>query len=64
MTTEPAGPKSLRPAGDVPITILSISAVRGQNIATIVAQVLISPTGPTAEQTKVQLISLVRGIEF
>lgn len=64
MTTEPAGPKSLPPAGDVPITLLSISAVRGQNIATFVAQVLISPAGPTAEQTKDQLISLVRGIEF
>jgi hypothetical protein len=64
MTTEPAGPKSLRPAGDVPITILSISAVRGQNLATFIAQVLISPAGPSAEQTKDQLISLVRGIEF
>jgi hypothetical protein len=64
MTTEPAGPKSLRPAGDVPITILSISAVRGENIATFVAQVLVSPTGPTAEQTKEQFISLVRGVQF
>lgn len=64
MTTEPSGPKSLRPAGDVPITILSISAVRGQNIATFVAQVLISPAGPTAGQTKDQLITLVRGVEF
>ncbi|MGM9473531.1 hypothetical protein ACS5PJ_16200 [Pseudarthrobacter sp. YS3] len=64
MTTEPAGPKSLRPAGDVPITILSISAVRGQNIATFVAQVLISPAGPTAAQTKDQLIALLRGVEF
>lgn len=64
MTTEPSGPKSLRPAGDVPITILMISAVRGQNIATFVAQVLISPTGPTAEQTKDQMINLVRGVAF
>jgi hypothetical protein len=64
MTTEPAGPKSLRPAGDVPITILSVMVVRGENLATFTAQVLISPTGPTAEQTKDQLISLVRGVEF
>lgn len=64
MTTEPAGPKSLRPAGDVPITILSVQAVRGQSVATFLAQVLISPEGPTAEQTKEQLISLVRGVVF
>lgn len=64
MTTEPAGPKSLRPAGDVPITIMSVTVVRGQNLATFTAQVLISPTGPTAEQTKDQLITLVRGVEF
>ena len=64
MGTEPAGPKSLRPAGDVPITILSVMVVRGQNLATFTAQVLISPTGPTAEQTKDQLITLVRGVEF
>lgn len=62
--TEPAGPKSLRPAGDVPITILSVMVVRGQNLATFTAQVLISPTGPTAGQTKDQLITLVRGVEF
>ena len=64
MTTEPAGPKSLRPEGDVPITILTVSAVRGQNVATFMAQVLISPTGPTARQTKAQLINLLRGVEF
>jgi hypothetical protein len=64
MRTEPAGPKSLRPAGDVPITILSVMVVRGENLATFTTQVLISPTGPTAEQTKVQLITLVRGIVF
>lgn len=64
MSTEPAGPKSLRPAGDVPITILSVMVVRGQNLATFTAQVLISPTGPTAEQTKDRLITLVRGVEF
>lgn len=64
MGTEPAGPKSLRPAGDVPITILSVMVVRGQNLATFTAQVLISPTGPTAEQTKDQLITLVRDVEF
>jgi hypothetical protein len=62
--TTPAGPKSLRPAGDVPITIISLQAVRGQNLATFVAQVLISPDGPTVEQTKAQLIDLVRGAEF
>ena len=38
--------------------------VRGQNLATFTAQVLISPTGTTAEQTKDQLITLVRGVEF
>ncbi|MGX1161799.1 hypothetical protein RKD54_002708 [Pseudarthrobacter sp. SLBN-100] len=38
--------------------------MRGQDLATFTAQVLISPTGPTAEQTKEQLIALVRGIEF
>ena len=64
MTTEGAGPKSLRPAGDAPITMMSISAVRGGNIGTFTAQVLISPTGPTAGQTKEQLITLVRSIEF
>ncbi|MFC0457272.1 hypothetical protein ACFFGR_12050 [Arthrobacter liuii] len=64
MSTEPAGPKSLRPAGDVPVTILSVQAVRGQNLATFVAQVLISPSGPSAGQTKDQLISLVRGVNF
>lgn len=64
MSTEPAGPKSLRPAGDVPITVLSVMVVRGQNLATFNAQVLISPTGPSAEQTKTQLINLVRGVEF
>ena len=64
MRTEPAGPKSLRPAGDVPVTILSVMVVRGQNLATFTAQVLISPTGPTTEQTKDQLITLVRGVSF
>ncbi|MEW1939761.1 hypothetical protein AB0299_01645 [Pseudarthrobacter sp. NPDC080037] len=63
-TTEPAGPKALRPAGDVPITVLSVQAVKGQTVATFLAQVLISPAGPTAEQTKEQLISLVRGVAF
>ena len=64
MSTEPAGPKSLRPAGDVPITILSLQVVRGQDLATFAAQVLISPTGPSAAQTKEQLIALVRGVAF
>ena len=64
MGTEPAGPKSLRPAGDVPITILSVMVVRGENLATFTADVLISPSGPTAEQTKEQLITLVRDVEF
>ncbi|HSN36224.1 MAG TPA: hypothetical protein VLT34_07735 [Arthrobacter sp.] len=64
MGTEPAGPKSLRPAGDVPITILSVMVVRGENLATFTANVLISPSGPTAEQTKEQLITLVSDVEF
>ena len=64
MTTEPAGPKSLRPAGDVPITILSVMVVRGEDLATFTAEVLISPEGPSAGQTKDQLITLVRGVKF
>ena len=64
MGTEPAGPKSLRPAGDVPVTILSVMVVRGQDLATFTAQVLISPTGPTAGETKDQLITLVRDVDF
>ncbi|WP_415854019.1 hypothetical protein [Sinomonas sp. G460-2] len=60
----PAGPKSGRPAGDVPITILSIMVVRGQNLATFTVEVLISPTGPSLEQTRDEFISLVRGIDF
>ncbi|MCB5292655.1 hypothetical protein [Arthrobacter sp. SO3] len=64
MGTEPAGPKSLRPASDVPVTIMSVTVDRGQNLATFTAQVLISPAGPTTEQTKNQLLTLVRGVEF
>jgi len=64
MSTEPAGPKSLRPAGDVPITILSVQVVKDQTLATFMAQVLISPTGPSAEQTKEQLIALVRSVKL
>lgn len=64
MSTEPAGPKSLRPSGDVPITVLTIQAVSGRALATFVAQVLVSPSGPSAEQTKEQLITLVRGAKF
>jgi hypothetical protein len=62
--SEPTGPKSLRPAGDVPTTILSLMVARGQNMAIFTAEVLISPAGPTVDQTKDQLITLVKGIDF
>lgn len=62
--SEPAGPKSLRPAGDVPITILSVMVAKGQNMTIFTAQVLISPTGPTADQTKDQLLGLARDAKF
>ncbi|MGY3566406.1 hypothetical protein [Sinomonas sp. RB5] len=62
--SEPTGPKSLRPAGNVPTTILSIMAARGQNLAIFTAQILISPSGPSLEQTKDQLITLVKGTNF
>lgn len=62
--TEAAGPKSLRPAGDVPVAILSLEVARGQNMAIFTAQVLISPTGPTADQTKDQLVRLARDAKF
>ncbi|MFJ6027552.1 hypothetical protein ACIQCN_08810 [Pseudarthrobacter sp. NPDC092424] len=64
MSTEPPGAKSLRPSGDVPITVLTIQAVSGRTLATFVAQVLISPSGPSAEETKEQLINLVRRAKF
>lgn len=62
--SEPTGPKSLRPAGDVPTTILSLMVARGQNMAIFTAQILISLAGPTTDQTKDQLITLVKGIDF
>ncbi|MDQ4489391.1 hypothetical protein RBS60_04160 [Sinomonas sp. ASV486] len=62
--SEAAGPKSLRPVGDVPITILMLEVAKGQNMAIFVAQVLISPTGPTADQTKDQLLGLARNSSF
>ena len=43
---------------------MSLMVVRGQNMAIFTAQILISPTGPTADQTKDQLITLVKGIDF
>ncbi|GAB3272960.1 hypothetical protein GCM10027449_10050 [Sinomonas notoginsengisoli] len=62
--SEPNIGKSLRPAGDVPITVMSLMVARGQNMAIFVAQLLISPTGPTIDQTREQFITLVRGIDF
>lgn len=62
--SEAAGPKSLRPVGDVPITILMLEVTKGQNMAIFVAQVLISPNGPTADQTKDQLLGLARDAKF
>lgn len=52
------------PSGDVPITYMSVEVARGQNMAIFTAQVLISPTGPTAEQIQDQLVTLVKGINF
>lgn len=63
-SSEPAGPKSLRPAGDVPITILSLMVAKGENMAIFTAEILISPTGPTADQTKDQLLGLARDAKF
>ena len=62
--TDPGGPKALRPASDVPLTIMSLMVTRGQNMAIFGAEILISPAGPTADQTKEAFISLVKGIAF
>ncbi len=62
--TEPGGPKALRPPSEVPVTVMSLMVARGQNMAIFVAEVLISPPGPTTEQTKDKLIALVKGINF
>ena len=62
--TEPGGPKALRPPSDVPVTVMSLMVARGQNMAIFVAEVLVSPPGPTTEQTKDKLITLVKGIDF
>ena len=43
---------------------MSLMVARGQNLAIFTAQILISPTGITAEQTKDKLITLVKGIDF
>jgi len=62
--SDPGGAKALGPPSEVPLTYMSLMVVRGQNMAIFTAQILISPTGPTAEQTKDQLITLVKGIDF
>ena len=62
--TDPGGPKALRPPSDVPLTYMSLMVARGQNMAIFTAQILISPAGPTAEQIKDKLITLVKGINF
>lgn len=62
--TDPGGSKALRPPSDVPLTYMSLMVARGQNMAIFTAQILISPAGPTAEQTKDQLIALVKGVDF
>lgn len=62
--SDPGGPKSLRPPSDVPLTYMSLMVARGQNMAIFTTQILISPTGPTAEQTKDRFIALVKGINF
>ncbi|WP_250545935.1 hypothetical protein [Paenarthrobacter sp. DKR-5] len=62
--SEPGGPKSLRPPSAVPLTYLSLMVARGRNMAIFTAQILISPTGPTASQTSDQLIALVKGAAF
>ena len=62
--SDPGGPKSLRPPSDVPLTVMSLMVARGQNMAIFSAQILISPAGPTAEQTKDEFVTLVKGIDF
>lgn len=62
--SEPADPKSLRPTGDVPVTVLALMVARGQNMAIFTAQILVSPAGPTADQIKDQLVTLVAGVDF
>lgn len=62
--SDPGGPKALRPPSDVPVTYMSLMVARGQNMAIFVAEILISPAGPTEEQVKEQLITLVKGINF
>ena len=54
----PAGPKATT---DNPVCAL---VARGQDSAIFTAQLLISPAGPTAEQTKDTFVSLVKGIAF
>jgi hypothetical protein len=43
---------------------MSLMVARGQNMGIFTAQILVSPTGPTIEQTKDQLVTLVKGIDF
>ena len=58
---DPGGPKSLRHPSDVPLTYMSLMVARGQNMAIFTAQILISPTGPTAKQPKDKLITPRQG---
>lgn len=62
--SDPGGPKALRPPSDVPVTYMSLMVTRGQNMAIFVAEILISPAGPTEEQVKEQFVTLVKGIDF
>lgn len=62
--SDPGGPKALRPPSDVPVTYMSLMVARGQNMAIFVAEILISPAGPTEEQVKEQFVTLVKGIDF
>ncbi|WP_413249162.1 hypothetical protein [Sinomonas flava] len=56
--------KTDRPAGDEPVTTIDLIVVRGKDVGAFSVQVLISPTGPTLDQVKDQLIGLARGVEF
>jgi hypothetical protein len=62
--SDAGGSKSLRPPSDVPLTYMSLMVARGQNMGIFTAQILVSPTGPTIEQTQDQLVTLVKGIDF
>ncbi|WP_254703453.1 hypothetical protein [Pseudarthrobacter sp. C4D7] len=64
ISSNPGGPKSLRPESSVPVTSLTLMVARGNNMAIFTAEILISPSGPTEEQVKGQFVTLVKGVDF